>query len=101
MWDSLITLMKAYPRATLTVVVGVFLAGSAFTGWITHAELCHQKAEIAVEGVAELKRIHEDSILEKQAVNRTIAEMCDSGELDESAKPVTCAKARAAVEANR
>ena len=97
-WESLVTLAKDNPKATGAVVVGVFLAGIAAGRWFVHAEDCHVKGEVAFEGVETLTRIREDELLRQQAQNEYLAELCRAGELP--GKPVTCAKATAAMRAS-
>jgi hypothetical protein len=80
------------PAALLFLAIG-FIAGR----WFVHADTSHIHGDEAYEGVASIQRSLDDAALRKHAVNEFVAQKCDAGELPDS--PATCAKARAAVEA--
>ena len=78
--------------------------GQALSDFIPESDKAEQmkhqeKGELALTGVERLTRIHEDSLLRKQAQDEHLAALCLAGELPNS--PVTCAKALAGLEAAR
>jgi hypothetical protein len=94
-WDAFFALLKRYPYKTAAGVAAIFIAASSFTGYMLHTEECHKKGVSAYEGVETLTRIHEDTTLRKRAEAEAIAALCRSGQLED--KPVSCAKAEAAI----
>lgn len=91
--------LKTNPKVAVSALVLAVLVGVLAGRWLAHADDCHHKGEVAFDGMETLTRIHEDALLQQQAKDKTIAEMCIAGELPD--KPVTCARALAAVGASR
>ncbi len=98
-WEAFIALLRLHFKKTIAGVIVIASAAFSAGGYFFHAEQCHEKGNVAFEGVETLTRIHEDSLLRKQAQDEHLAALCLAGDLP--GKPVTCAKALAGLEAAR